>query len=183
MFAQLCPTLCDSLDFASPRQSPLEFCRQEYWSSLPFPPPGDLPGPGMEPESGVIITEIKCTINVTPLNHPETITPCPRSMEKLPSTKTVPGVKKAGDCCIKHALGGSCCPVARTHSSFTPPLTMAVRVSPPFPIISPPLQEKLKCKYIWLLIPFERTKAHSPHCRSSLGVIAFPEEEAIYASI
>ena len=27
------------------------FSRQEYWSGLPFPPPGDLPGPGMEPES------------------------------------------------------------------------------------------------------------------------------------
>ena len=27
------------------------FSRQEYWSGLPFPPPGDLPGPGIEPES------------------------------------------------------------------------------------------------------------------------------------
>ena len=25
------------------------FSRQEYWSGLPFPPPGDLPNPGMEP--------------------------------------------------------------------------------------------------------------------------------------
>ena len=25
--------------------------RQEYWSGLPCPPPGDLPDPGMEPES------------------------------------------------------------------------------------------------------------------------------------
>ena len=24
------------------------FSRQEYWSSLPFPPPGDLPNPWME---------------------------------------------------------------------------------------------------------------------------------------
>ena len=24
------------------------FPRQEYWSGLPFPPPGDLPDPGME---------------------------------------------------------------------------------------------------------------------------------------
>ena len=23
--------------------------RQEYWSGLPFPPPGDLPDPGIEP--------------------------------------------------------------------------------------------------------------------------------------
>ena len=27
------------------------FPRQEYWSGLPFPPPGDLPDSGMEPES------------------------------------------------------------------------------------------------------------------------------------
>ena len=29
----------------------MEFCRQEYWSGLPFPPPGDLANPGVEPES------------------------------------------------------------------------------------------------------------------------------------
>ena len=27
------------------------FSRLEYWSGLPFPPPGDLPDPGMEPMS------------------------------------------------------------------------------------------------------------------------------------
>ena len=27
------------------------FPRQEYWSGLPFPPPGDLPDPGIEPMS------------------------------------------------------------------------------------------------------------------------------------
>jgi len=29
----------------------MEFSRQEYWSGLPFPPPGDLPDPGIEPGS------------------------------------------------------------------------------------------------------------------------------------
>ena len=34
-------------------QAPLsvEFSRQEHWSGLPFPPPEDLPDPGMEPAS------------------------------------------------------------------------------------------------------------------------------------
>ena len=34
-------------------QAPLSmgFPRQEYWSSLPFPSPGDLPDPGIEPRS------------------------------------------------------------------------------------------------------------------------------------
>ena len=32
------------------RQAPLSMglSRQEYWSGLPFPPPGDLPDPGIE---------------------------------------------------------------------------------------------------------------------------------------
>ena len=35
------------------RQAPLSmgFSRQEYWSGLPFPFPGDLPDPGIEPVS------------------------------------------------------------------------------------------------------------------------------------
>ena len=34
-------------------QDPLSvgFPRQEYWSALPFPPPGDLPNPGIKPMS------------------------------------------------------------------------------------------------------------------------------------
>ena len=34
-------------------QAPLsmEFSRQEYWSALPLPSPGDLPDPGIEPGS------------------------------------------------------------------------------------------------------------------------------------
>ena len=30
------------------------FSRQESWSRLPFPSPGDLPDPGMEPETPVL---------------------------------------------------------------------------------------------------------------------------------
>ena len=43
--------------FATPRtvayQAPpsMGFFRQEYWSGLPFPSPGDLPDPGIEPGS------------------------------------------------------------------------------------------------------------------------------------
>ena len=35
------------------RQAPpsVGFSRQEYWSGLPLPPPGDLPDPGIEPVS------------------------------------------------------------------------------------------------------------------------------------
>ena len=43
--------------FASPgtvaHQAPMSmgFSRQEYWSGLPFPSPGDLPDPGIKPGS------------------------------------------------------------------------------------------------------------------------------------
>ena len=38
------------------RQAPpsTEFSRQEYWSGLPFPSPGHLPDPGIEPESPIL---------------------------------------------------------------------------------------------------------------------------------
>ena len=43
-------TLCDAMVAC---QAPLSmgFSRQEYWSGLPWPPPGDLPDPGIEPIS------------------------------------------------------------------------------------------------------------------------------------
>ena len=36
-------------------QAPLSmgFPRQEYWSGLPFPSPGDIPDPGIEPSSSL----------------------------------------------------------------------------------------------------------------------------------
>ena len=46
--------------FATPRtvahQAPLSmgFSRQESWSGLPFPSPGDLPDPGIEPRSSIL---------------------------------------------------------------------------------------------------------------------------------
>ena len=49
LVAQSCPTLCDPVD-CSP-QGPLstKFSRQAYWSGLPFPSPGDLLDPRIEP--------------------------------------------------------------------------------------------------------------------------------------
>ena len=59
---RVCVCVCDSLsvmfDSLQPpstvaHQGPLsmEFSRQEYWSALPFPSPGDLPDPGIEAQS------------------------------------------------------------------------------------------------------------------------------------
>ena len=63
LVTQLCLTLCDPMDYSPPvffvtpwtvaHQALLftKFTRQEYWSGLPFPSPGDLPNPGTEPRS------------------------------------------------------------------------------------------------------------------------------------
>ena len=48
---QSCPTLCDPWTVAHQVPPSMGFSRQEYWSGLPFPSPGDLPNPGIEPKS------------------------------------------------------------------------------------------------------------------------------------
>ena len=47
-----CVQLC-VISWAVAHHAPLSmgFSRQEYWSGLPCPPPGDLPNPGIEPGS------------------------------------------------------------------------------------------------------------------------------------
>ena len=53
----MCMRAQSGLTFVTPwtvtHQAPLSmaFSRQEYWSGLPFPFPGDLPNPGIEPMS------------------------------------------------------------------------------------------------------------------------------------
>ena len=56
--AQSCPTLCDLWTVA--HQAPLfmGFSRQEYWSGLPFPSPGDLPDQGIKPRSRTQVSHI-----------------------------------------------------------------------------------------------------------------------------
>ena len=46
-------TLCDPMDCSPPGSLSTGFFRQEYWSGLPCPPPGDLPKPGIKPRSPV----------------------------------------------------------------------------------------------------------------------------------
>ena len=109
--AQLCPTLCDPMDYSLPgssihgifqarvlewgaiafsdnhsacmlnhfshvqlfaalwtvaRQAPLSLglSRQEYWSGLPFPPPGDLLDPGIEQS---LLHLLHCQVGSLPL--------------------------------------------------------------------------------------------------------------------
>ena len=50
LVTQSCPTLCNPAKCLCP----WGFSRQEYWSGLPYPPPGDLPYTGIEPRSSAL---------------------------------------------------------------------------------------------------------------------------------
>ena len=51
LVAKSCLTLVTLWTVACQAPLPMGFSRQEYWSGLPFPSPGDLPDPGIEPGS------------------------------------------------------------------------------------------------------------------------------------
>ena len=56
--AQSRPTLYDPLDCGPAGSSAHGICRQEYRSGLPFPSPGDLPDPGIEPRDRTQVSHI-----------------------------------------------------------------------------------------------------------------------------
>ena len=53
MHAQSCLTLCNSLDYSVPGSPVHGILQQEYWSELPFLPPGNILDPGIKPASPV----------------------------------------------------------------------------------------------------------------------------------
>ena len=51
LVAKLCLTLVTPWTVTCQAHLSIRFSRQDYWSGLPFPFPGDLPDPGIEPRS------------------------------------------------------------------------------------------------------------------------------------
>ena len=51
LVAKSCLTLVTPWAVASQAPLSIGFSRQEHWSGLPFPSPGDLPDPGIKPRS------------------------------------------------------------------------------------------------------------------------------------
>ena len=51
----------------------IEFYRQVYWSGLPFPTPGDLPDPGIEPMSPVACALAGRIYTTAPSGKPYTL--------------------------------------------------------------------------------------------------------------
>ena len=52
---------------------PMEFSRQEYWSGLPFPSPGDLSNPGIKPTSFVSLALADRFFTTLPPGKPLTL--------------------------------------------------------------------------------------------------------------
>ena len=61
LVAKLCPTFVTPWTIAFQAPLSMEFPRQEHGSGLPFPSPGDLPDPGIEPESPALTGEFFTT--------------------------------------------------------------------------------------------------------------------------
>ena len=70
LVAKLCPTLCDPMVCSPPGFSVNGFPTQEYWSGLPFPSPGDLFDPGIEPVSPTLQAD---SLPAEPLRKPVVI--------------------------------------------------------------------------------------------------------------
>ena len=51
LVAKSCLTLATLWTVAHQAPLSMGFSREEYWSGLPFPSPGDFPDPGIEPGS------------------------------------------------------------------------------------------------------------------------------------
>jgi len=49
------------------------FSRQEYWSGLPFPSPGDLPDPGIEPRSPTLEADVLTSVPPGKLSNIKTV--------------------------------------------------------------------------------------------------------------
>ena len=73
-----CPTLCDPMNCSPQAPLPMGFSRQEYWSGLPCPPPGDFPDRGIKPTSlmfpvlagGLFTTSTTWEAQMTHINLP-----------------------------------------------------------------------------------------------------------------
>ena len=57
---QSCLPLCNPVECSLPTSSVLGISRQEYWTELPFPSPGGLPNPQIEPTICVVGRFIYC---------------------------------------------------------------------------------------------------------------------------
>ena len=97
VIAKSCLALCDPLDYSPRAPLSMRFSRKEYWSELPFPPPGYLPDPGIEPTcpalaGGFFTTEPRV------LNAAKLLQSCPTLCDPIdgsPPGSPIPGIFQA----------------------------------------------------------------------------------------
>ena len=62
MHAQLCPTLCNPMDYNPPGPFVHKISQARILECLPFPSPGNLPDPGIKPPSPALVAEFFTTL-------------------------------------------------------------------------------------------------------------------------
>ena len=77
------------------------FSRQEYWSGVPLPSPGDLPDPGIEPWSSALEAD---ALTSEPPGKPKV------TLTAVKNFKMHSGSNKAGYFCCCHCLVTKLCP-------------------------------------------------------------------------
>ena len=102
---QLCRLFATPWTVAYQASLSMRFSRQEYWSGLPFPFPGNLPNPGIKPRSPTLQTD---ALTSAPPGKPsneriQVLTP------KISREERKPGWKKKGGRCERGGLTDVSC--------------------------------------------------------------------------
>ena len=103
---QLCRTLCNPWTVAQQAPLSIDFSRQEYWSGLPCPPPGDLPDSGIKPASPAVPALAGRIFTAESLGKVSTLSAAAKSLQSCPTLCDprdgsppgfpVPGILQAG---------------------------------------------------------------------------------------
>ena len=108
--ACICACSVMSHSFAAPwtvaHLAPLSmgFSRQEYWSGLPFPSPGDLSNPGNKPASPASPALQTDSLSLNPLGSPAKVSVTPWGLGRAP----IPGERSSGtEGNLRHTLTSS----------------------------------------------------------------------------
>ena len=118
------------------------FSRQEYWSGLPFPSPGDLPDPGIEPRSPALQADalpselpgkdlkhflmrpnwtILCFLNIALTPHQSSFIPVSLQTSPNPHLQISPSFKRRVKCHILHTMSKSFLSVLSLYSGKMSP--------------------------------------------------------------
>ena len=125
------------------------FSRQEYWSGLPCPPPGDLPDPGIEPEplKSIALAGRFFTVNA---NWEAQLVQYPWKNSSFSSPKPLMSYLCFNDKAHYSYLSSPLHPAAfhQTHQEFFSPLCLS-----PLSLL-PPLEQALATSYLCILNRF-----------------------------